>query len=110
MRFGDWCGNVDSQQMQLKPLCKDFQALKLTSMMRFFRCAHNEVDALGVSLLSAAHIAAFDFFCPEIGEDQDALSFVRLTEKAVMIKPKNRNGIGRKRSQRAQKTDTCVYS
>jgi hypothetical protein len=40
---------------------------------------------LGVSLLTAADVAAFDFFCPEIGEDSDALSFFRLTEKAVML-------------------------
>jgi hypothetical protein len=39
----------------------------------------------GASLLSAAHLAAFDFFCSVIGEGYKMHRFPRLAEKAVIF-------------------------
>jgi hypothetical protein len=40
---------------------------------------------VGVSLLSAADVAAFDFFCAEFGQGQKTIRFARLSGKAVIF-------------------------
>jgi hypothetical protein len=40
---------------------------------------------VGVSLLSAAEVAAFDFFCAEFGQGQKTIRFARLSLKAVIF-------------------------
>jgi hypothetical protein len=43
------------------------------------------MSSFGASLLSAADVAAFDFFCAESGDGLKTLRFARLSEKAEIF-------------------------
>jgi hypothetical protein len=51
-----------------------------------FSCVRaTKLALVGVSLLSAADVAAFDFFCAEFGQGQKTIRFACLSLKAVIF-------------------------
>jgi hypothetical protein len=60
--------------------------LRIDGLGVIFSCVRaTKLALVGVSLLSAADVAAFDFFCAEFGQGQKTIRFACLSLKAVIF-------------------------